>query len=247
MSLNLSEPAAERLRAAGVDLNLLGALADQQRTLVNVDDDAFFAIAYSRGQEVPYLWAADGDAEPAPWMTEGAATWWPLGREGSTAVVVVGAEAGLALASILFHLAPDDAIRRRPSLPGVLASVVPVVLPETYPEIALEWVLEEDAPDQLVAELADAGQDLVFLALAVETPADCPVTEGQIRAFVDACAFAGSAAGLTVAPVLLASGVGLLDSIDHFRGHGRQYALAGILEFWHQIALNPPPWVEGSP
>lgn len=207
MSLNLSEPAAERLRAAGVDLNLLGALADQQSALANVDDDAFVAIAASRGREAPYFYAVD--AEPAPWMTEGAATWWPLGREGSTAVVVVGAEAGLALASILFHLAPDDAIRRRPSLPGVLASVVPVVLPETYPEI--------------------------------------PVTEGQIRAFVDACAFAGSAAGLTVAPVLLASGVGLLDSIDHFRGHGRQYALAGILEFWHQIALNPPPWVEGSP
>lgn len=238
----LSTSASEHLRSIGVDLRLLAALVDAE-AIMRVNDEAF-TIPCERpdGSTASYFWAVD--REPTPWSgDEAPATWWPVGRNGSTAIVVVGAEDGLVLASTLFCVA-EGVIRRRPNLPGVLSDAVPVVLPETHAEIAVEWICSDMAPAQLISELVTEDFDLAFLAMVVEAPSDLLYAELPTETFIDACALVGAELGITVVPVPLPSGVRLGDAIQ-FRGHGRRYALAGLLEYWRLAALHPPT-VEGD-
>ncbi len=234
---SLSASVTARLQAAGVDLDLLAALVEAG-ALRRVNDHAF-QIPCKRADGSTAAWHTAVDGEAEPWIgDERPAAWWPVGEDGQTAIVVVGFETGLALASLLFHVADDGTVRRRPNLPGVLADAVPVVLPERLREVPVEWVISDEAPRELLTLLTDAGCDLAFVALVVEPAAHLP-TEIAVRDFVDACAFAAPA-GLIIAPVLLPGGVRLTDPVLRFRGHGRRYALAGLLEFWLQVALHPP-------
>jgi len=235
--MNLSLATRERLVTSGVDLGLLDALVDAG-ALRRINEQAFqVPCRCADGSEES--WHVALDDSPEPWLRgDHPAAWFPVGEEGSTAVVVVGLEPGLALASLLFHVTDDGAIRRRANLPGVLADAFPVVLPETLREVAVEWVISDEAPYELLDQLAAAGCALAFLALPVE-PMIYSSAEIPIRDFANVCADAAPD-GLTVAPVLLPGGVRLTDPVLAFHGHGRRYAVAGILAFWHAIALHPP-------
>lgn len=231
----LSPAAAERLRAAGVDLRVLAALIEA-KALRRLNEHAV-VIECDRPDGSAEDWHVAINEAAEPWLGDGqTAAWWPVGKEGTTAIVVVGLESALALLSILYGVAEDGTLCRRPRLPGPLAEAVPIVFPESAREVPVEW-LRDETPRQLVTLLSGAGFELVFLALAIE-PRVLPA-EIAIRDFVDGCAFAAPG-GLAVAPIFLPGGVRLTDPTLPFDGYGRAYALAGALEFWRWVALNPP-------
>lgn len=234
IGLGLSPTATERLRSAGVDLRVLSALFEA-KALRRLNEHAV-VIQCDRPNGSAEDWHVAIDDGPEPWLGDGeAAAWWPVGKDGTTAIIVVGLESALALLSILYGVGEDGTLHRRPRLPGPLADAVPVVLPESAQEVPVEW-LRDEAPRELVDQLS--GFELAFLALPIE-PKVLPAAEIAIRDLTDGCAFLAPD-GLIVAPVFLPGGVRLTDPALPFDGYGRAYALAGSLEFWRWVALNPP-------
>lgn len=195
--------------------------------------------------ELVHYWIPGGS--PAPWTAPARpAFWMPMGA-AKTAIVCVGATAGLALTSILFAVSEDGSIRRRPRLPEILQAAVPVVLPETAEVAALEWLRgERDFFALLLAEyLHEAGFDLAFLCLDRRPPG---IHHGLVDAFVSNCVEAGDALLVQVAPVLLDGGMSLPRLLAPFHGYGRIYALAGGLEIALQAARSSrEPTTEGDP
>ncbi|MGH2973882.1 MAG: hypothetical protein ACRDLL_03310 [Solirubrobacterales bacterium] len=231
----LSADLAERLRADGIDPDLAAALPDVRP----INGQSFQIHADQPNGSMAILhWAVGDDFEP--WMTDAQpATWWPVGREGSTAIIAPGVRAGLSIASITHRVDKAGAVWRRP-LRDVLADAIPVVLPATAPGVPWRLV-DDELPTRLVEDLHDAGIDLAFLVIAVVGPTGIDQADAAVATFVDTFHEAATAAGVRPAIVSLAGDMSLANFLVAFqRGPARDIALASVLEYWRQLNLHRP-------
>ncbi|MFL5900340.1 MAG: hypothetical protein ACJ75S_04005 [Solirubrobacterales bacterium] len=154
--------------------------------------------------------------------------------------MTAGVQSTLALTSITHRADNDGTIWRRP-LRGVLSEAVPVALPATTPGLPLEHLRLGDAPGQLVHELADTGITVAFLALPAKEPAGLVEAEPLVDSFVDGFREAAAAVSLEAVFVPLVADMSLVGSLSSVqRGSARDYALAGVLNFWREVARRAP-------
>jgi hypothetical protein len=188
------------------------------------------------GSLVEHFWSPG--YEPLAWRdSEAPALWWPVGQEGSLAVITVGVESTIAITALLYGVV-DGELRRRPNLPGPLADAVPVCLPEDHPHLPVAW-LYETGPLRLVDELVSASCKQAVLAILAGEPSTVPALESTVQLWIDQFRAAASPAGLTVALIPLQPGSSLPD-LFAFPGEGRRYAFAGALESaFHTAPLTP--------
>lgn len=230
----------EALRRKGIDPDLLEGLTASGA--ISRVKGLTYEVTCTRpdGSTVAHFWLA-GDG-PRPWDEgERPGGWWPLGKEGSTAIIVVGIQNGLALASLLFHADQDGKLWRRPNLPGLLAGAVVCVLPETAPSTPLEWFADKGAPAQHSSELIESTCDLAVIAIA-GTPSDFPLTGIVADEFAADLQDLSAEDGVTVVNLPIPPDWSLADVLASagLRGHAKPAGLAALLEVCSQVALRHP-------
>lgn len=238
----LSQTAVDGLRGLGIDPGLVAALE-----LREVADGVFDIPCQNMGgQTVPHRWILNG--KPQPWPAdEGPAVWWPMGRGGPTAIVVVGASSALLIASLLFRVGHDGAIYPRANLPAVLADAVPVCLPETAAGLPVEWIYHARGVEELMGELCVPERTTTFLAVP-RAPAEMPIPDPGIETFIDDYLATAASCELLPALALLPPGTAWPNLLSPFRGAAKTAALAGVLEYWRRMALCAPvQTTEGGP
>jgi hypothetical protein len=170
------------LRAAGIDPPLVQALLGTS-ALTRINEGAFqVPFSAAGGPLVEGFWSLDGGDEPLP--DGGRVAYWPLGRDGSTVIVVTGTADALFLASVMARVGFDGEIYRRPSCSPILQGAAIMALPETAPGLALEWFEDpERGVEDLIGEVVGRDERRTVILAIPRAPAE--QTDGLSAAFVE--------------------------------------------------------------